>query len=142
KDYKSINYEVLIASCFIHDVYEKNKTLKVLRKIGFSNENITKIIDIAVQFRHIGKGSKKNFKKSTESEIFLDADNLDALGSIGIARAVSFGLSKGFPLFNSKKDSLNDSVYGTVKELTTWKKAMFTKKARIIAKKRIGIMGQ
>ena len=65
---------------------------------------------------------------------------MDALGSIGISRAVSFGMAKGFPLFKSKNDSLNDSIYGTIKELTTWDKAMFTNKAKRIARERIKTM--
>ena len=145
KDYKNIDYEVLTASCLVHDVYGnyKNKKYdmkKILGRIGFSKEIINKIMDVIIQFRHIGKKPKKPFKKTIESEIYEDADNLDALGGIGIIRAVSYGQFKNFPVFKSKKDKLNDSTYGTIKELITWHKSMFTKKAKKIGKERTKIM--
>lgn len=140
KKYKNIDYELLIASCLTHDVPEKKDVIKILQELKFSEEKIEKIKSVIVQFRHIGKKPKGSFKKSIESEIFLDADNLDALGGIGIIRAISFGQSKNFPIFKSKKDSLNDSIYGTIKELTHWEKSMFTKKAKRIGKKRTKIM--
>ena len=140
KEYKNIDYELLIASCLTHDVPEKKEVVKILQKLKFSEEKIEKIKNVIVQFRHIGKKPKEGFKKSLESEIFLDSDNLDALGGIGITRAISFGQSKNFPLFKSKEDSLNDSIYGTIKELTNWYKSMFTKKAKRIGKKRTKIM--
>ena len=145
KDYDGIDYEVLISSCLIHDVYEnyigKNYNIeKILGQIGFDKEKIEKIKEIIIQFRYIGKKPKKPFKKTVESEIFLDADNLDALGGIGIIRAISFGLSKNFPIFKSKKDSLNDSIYGTIKDLINWDKSMFSKKAKKIGKERTKVM--
>ena len=140
KDFKNIDYEVLIASCLIHDTYEKNKTPKILKNLGFEKEKIQKINKIVIQFRHIGKKPKEKFVKSIESEIFLDADNLDAMGSIGISRAIAFGTSRGFPLFKSKDDSLNDSIYGTIKEIIKWKDSMHTKEAKKMAKKRMRIM--
>ena len=140
KEYKNIDYELLIASCLTHDVPEKKDVIKILQKLKFSEEKIEKIKNIIVQFRHIGKEPKEDFKKSIESEIFLDADNLDALGGIGITRAIFFGLSKNFPVFKSKEDYLNDSMYGTIKEIINWEKSMFTKKAKRIGKKRTRIM--
>lgn len=140
KKYKNIDYEVLISSCLIHDTQKKGEAYKILKQLEFSKEEINKIKEVATQFRHIGKKPKKGFKKSIESEIFLDADNLDALGGVGITRAISFGQSKNFPIFKSKEDSLNDSIYGTIKELIHWEKSMFTKEAKKIARKRTKIM--
>jgi len=140
KKYKNIDYEVLISSCLVHDIHEKKEIPKILKELKFDREKTEKIKEIIVQFRHIGKKPKEGFKKSIEAEIFMDADNLEALGGIGITRAIFFGRSKNFPVFKSKEDSLNDSIYGTIKELTNWYKFMFTKKAKRIGKKRTKIM--
>lgn len=140
KEYKSIDYEVLISSCLVHDIYEKKEIIKILKELKFNKEKIEKIKDVTIQFRHIGKKPKEGFRKSIEAEILMDADNLEALGGIGITRAIFFGRSKNFLVFKSKEDSLNDSIYGTIKELTHWEKSMFTKKAKRIARKRTKIM--
>lgn len=140
---KNVDYETLIASCLIHDlkgIHEKKNLVKILKQTDFDKGKTEKIWGAVRQFRHIGKGSGKDFKKTIESEIFMDADNLEAMGSIGIVRAISFGNAHNFPIFKSEKDGIDDSMYGTIKSITSWNKSLFTKEAKKMAKDRIKIM--
>src|SRR3989344_5231363 len=55
KDYPKIDRGALIAACLIHDLKKEDNCEKVLKQVGFNQEDTTKIKDIAIQFRHIGK---------------------------------------------------------------------------------------
>jgi len=58
-----------------------------------------KIIDIVkeISFKGMGVPTKMSSK---EGEIVQDADRLDAMGAIGVARAFAYGGSKGRPIYD------------------------------------------
>lgn len=55
------------------------------------------------------------YEHSPELDTVQDADRLDAMGAIGIARAFSYGGSKGFEIYNPEKEPRN---YKSVEEYT------------------------
>lgn len=69
-----------------------------LSGLGLSPENIDKITCIMEQISF--RDSFKDFdKKLPELEIVQDADRLDALGAVGIARTFSYSGSKNFEIY-------------------------------------------
>jgi len=154
KKYSGIDYDVLVASCWLHDIAFKDGLVKnhhlisakqapsFLKKVNFPYVKIKKV-QIVIE-DHVGqtiKPVRKNSQLSIESKILRDADNLDALGSIGLARQIAFCSANNIPYFISKEDcGFNKSVYCGVKELMTWPYKMLTPEAKKIAMKRLPVM--
>lgn len=71
----------------------KAKLYSFLQTITLSNEEQAHIIQIIESISY--KGGKKTELESVEAKIVQDADRLDAIGAIGIARVFAYGGKKG-----------------------------------------------
>jgi len=60
--------------------------IPLLQKIGFSEDKIQKVQECIASHRYRGEQEPK----SIEAKILFDADKLDSLGAIGIARAFAW----------------------------------------------------
>jgi uncharacterized protein len=152
--------EVLLPSVLLHDlvVYPKAsaKTSKSaddsadlaekwLPVYGYPQDRIDKISYCIRTHSY----SKRLVPLTREGKILQDADRLDALGAIGIARTFSVGGSEnrtfynpGDPLWKSKRD-LNDREWTLdhfQTKLLRLKKSMHTKTGRKMAKERAKFM--
>lgn len=94
------------------------------------------------------KGGRIIELKSLEAKIIQDADRLDAIGAIGIARTFAFGGKKGQPLYDPNlttrskltmeeyRNGKSSSVHHFYEKLFKLKELMNTDAAKQIAEKR------
>ena len=153
KNYPEVENEVLLTACLLHDIafkdgFVKNhhligakQTGEILKQFNFPEEKIRKVqISIEDHCGMMVDPVRKDSELCIESKILRDADNIDAFGAIGIIRQIAFCTANGIPYFKSKGDKLNESMYGGMKEIITWKNKMLTPEGKRIAESRIPIM--
>lgn len=152
--------EILLPAALLHDlvVYPKGsaKTIKSaddsadlaekwLQKYGYKQDKIDKISYCIRTHSY----SKRLIPATLEGKILQDADRLDALGAIGIARTFSVGGSENRPFYNPadpfhKSDrELNDREWTLdhfQTKLLRLKKSMHTRAAREMAYERTKFM--
>ncbi len=91
-----------IADHKFHDGDENIGTIKAaeyLEKFDINEEQKRKIIDIVKEISF--KGKRVSTKMSSkEGEVVQDADRLDAMGAIGVARTFAYGGSKNREIYN------------------------------------------
>jgi len=86
-----------------------HKASEFLKSIGVSDEIISHVQNIIQNISFKGGKLPQKFK-SPELDVIQDADRLDALGAIGIARAFNYGGHKGRAIYNPEiKPDLNMS---------------------------------
>ncbi len=73
---------------------QKKLILELLQKLSFSDEDISHILEIMDNVSFKGSGEKSEMR-TLEGQIVQDADRLDALGAIGVARTFAYGGNKG-----------------------------------------------
>ncbi|MBS4190938.1 HD domain-containing protein [Bacillus sp. FJAT-49705] len=76
----------------------EKKLLEFLYSFELDQEVLKKIIGIIESISF--KGGKKTHLMSIEAEIVQDADRIDAIGAIGIARVFAYGGKKGQALYD------------------------------------------
>lgn len=126
--------EIIALAALLHDVddhkffhTENNANARsFLEGAGIPREKIDKICE-AVNSVSFSKNRGKH-PETLEGRIVQDADRLDALGAIGIARTFSFGGEHGRPM--------EDSIRHFHEKLLLLKDGMNTASARIIADQR------
>jgi uncharacterized protein len=119
--------ELLLPAAILHDVVNlpKNhperleasrmaaeKSHALLRESGYTENEIAKVTEIITEHSY-SLGKKPS---SIESAVLQDADKLDALGAIGIMRAVSCGCRLGSSYYSvedphATSRELNDKAY-------------------------------
>jgi uncharacterized protein len=157
KQEKSVDLDVVLAAALLHDlvVYPKGSTktinsaddsAEIAKKIlleykNYPAEKIEKVADAIKTHSY----SKKLVPQSLEGKILQDADRLDAIGAIGIARTFSVGGSENRSLYNPidpfcKSERQLDDTQWTLdhikKKLMILKNSMHTKTAKKIAEER------
>ncbi|MCA4782493.1 HD domain-containing protein [Empedobacter stercoris] len=119
----------------LHDGVDKSEKLirSFLASIRVEEETIVRILEIVSQVSF----SKGNKPTTIEAEIVQDADRLDAIGAVGIARCFAYGGSVGSILYNPYDNSKDaSSVQHFYDKLFRLKDLMNTKTAKQIAEKR------
>ncbi|MBS7332971.1 MAG: HD domain-containing protein [Weeksellaceae bacterium] len=123
----------------LHDGVDKSKELitTYLESLGLDESLINQVNEIVSQVSY----SKGNKPTTIEAEIVQDADRLDAIGAVGIARCFAYGGSTGNILFNPEDNSKNaSSIQHFYDKLFKLKDLMNTKTAKAIAEERHAYM--
>lgn len=119
----------------LHRGIDKSEELitSYLQSLQLDETIITKINEIVSQVS-FNKGNKPT---TVEAEIVQDADRLDAIGAVGIARCFAYGGSTGNILFNPEDSSKNaSSIQHFYDKLFKLKDLMNTSTAKAIAEDR------
>lgn len=154
-----VNEKLVLSAVLLHDIisYPKfdkrsklssiqsaEKSKKILKKFNFNSEEI-QIISDAIREHSF---SQNKIPATIVGKILQDADRLDALGAIGIARVFTVGGSEKRPFYNVKdpfcKNRTPDDKIWTLdhfyKKLLKLESLMNTKSGKIEAKKRTKIL--
>jgi uncharacterized protein len=161
KQEESVDLDIVLAAALLHDlvVYPKGSSkminsaddsAEIAKKIlleykNYPREKIEKVADAIRTHSY----SKKLIPSTLEGKILQDADRLDAIGAIGIARTFSVGGSENRSLYNptdpfceSKRqlDDMQWTLDHIKKKLMVLKNSMHTKTAKKIAQERTEFM--
>ncbi len=151
--------KLVLSAVLLHDVvsYPKSdkrsklssiksaeESKKILQKFNFTKEEI-QIISDAIRDHSF---SRNTVPATLEGKILQDADRLDAIGAIGIARVFAVGGSEKRPFYNVKdpfcKNRTPDDKIWTLdhfyRKLLKLESLMNTKSGKIEAKKRTRVL--
>ena len=107
------NLTVIALAALLHDIadskfYDGDEAVGIelikqfLESQQFDAETISEILFI-IENLSFKNSFNQNIEKTIEFQIVQDADRLDAIGAIGIARAFSYGGYKKRPFYNDEK---------------------------------------
>ena len=149
------NKKLILSAVLLHDIVkiknQKNSATKsaklsekILKENYFLDDEIG-IISDAIKEHSFSKGK---IPSSIEGKILQDADRLDAIGAIGLARVFSFSGSNNRPFYDpkdpfSKNRVIDDNKWALdhfFEKLLTLEKKMNTKTGKILAKNRTKIL--
>lgn len=144
--------EVVKIAVLLHDVSDKKYTDskeqedKLIAELPLSEGKKQHIRDCIAQVSF--NGGNEIEATSIEAKIVRDADRLDAIGAIGIARTFAFGGAKGRKLYDKEEDARRDmteeeyrnkntsSVTHFYEKLLLLKELMITDKGKQMAEER------
>jgi len=156
---ENVNEKLVLSAVLLHDIvsYPKSdkrskfssiesaeESKKILKKFNFTKEEI-QIISDAIRDHSF---SRNKIPSTLEGKILQDADRLDAIGAIGIARVFAVGGSEKRPFYNIQdpfcKSRIPDDKIWTLdhfyRKLLKLESLMNTKSGKIEAKKRTKIL--
>ena len=141
------NREVVGVAALTHDLHrvlddgtslEPEETLSevraVLGRAGFEGKIPEVEHCVAVHDEYAFRGMDRE-PETLEAKVLRDADNLDAIGAIGVARTFAFGGAHGSPLWDSEGVEYSQ-IYHFEDKLLKLRDEMHTDPAREIAQER------
>ena len=129
------------------DTKNLTKTRKWLEKSKLNQKFIEQICNIIKEVSFKG-ANEKSAPSSIEGQVVQDADRLDALGAIGVARAFAYGAHKKRPLYDPQgkvkdyknfeeyKKGAESTLHHFYEKLLILKDRMNTKTAKQLAQSR------
>ena len=155
--FEKVDIDIIKTSALLHDIMRKKQdecngkichaeegakiAKEILEEMKFPRDKINSVCHAIEVHRY----SKKLKAETKEAEILQDADRLDALGAITIARIFDYGARKNRPIYDPKlkpKEYIHNSesessfIHFYEKILKIKPETFKTKKAQEIAKER------
>lgn len=150
---------IIELAALLHDIadwkfYEGDETVgplkaqEILKTIGIESEVIERVVVIIQQVSFKGAEVENQLGMSIEAKIVQDADRLDALGAIGIARTFAYGGAMGRKIYDPEiqpilhqsgdayKTSKSPSINHFYEKLLLLRDRMNTDFAKEVAKNR------
>jgi len=138
--------DVILASCYVHDLIDHKLDTKykssledintMLLQSGLTTFQVEHVLEII----HSISFSGGKIPKSLEGKIVQDADRLDALGAIGIARTFSYGGKNNRLIYDPTSKDGTDSRSHFYQKLLLLQDLMNTDSAKKEAQKRTKFM--
>lgn len=109
--------EIVGAAALTHDLHRDmgdgyvkpseslEEVQEILKKSGFPEEKIDEVLHCVEFHEEYNFEESNNPEESLEAMILQDADNLDAMGAVGIARTFSFGGEQNNPMWRPENKS-------------------------------------
>lgn len=126
-----------------HAEWGADESTRILREHGVAEETITTVTHCIRAHRY----SNAIDPETIEAKIISDADNLDALGAIGIARCFTYGGERGLPIHDPSLPPEEDSsTAGTTqfnhlhKKILDLPNRMYTSSGQESAEKRVAFV--
>jgi uncharacterized protein len=114
---------VLLSAAYLHDIGRRYQDISngifchaekgaeiatgIISELSFSNDEKENIIHCIKTHRFRGK----NVPETIEAKVLFDADKIDAIGAVGVARAYLFAGELGAKLHNSQKSIEDTKAY-------------------------------
>lgn len=114
---EGVQSEALVYAALFHDVADpklcENPEQKIDEVKDFLGQQaiplaVIEEVILVMKYSSFSKRNSSNISKSEIFKIVQDADKLDALGAIGIARTFAYGGSKGNPFLLGDSNDLNN----------------------------------
>lgn len=152
------NEKIVLLAVLLHDVSDskyaadKSNEKRILEELDLTEEEIRHIETVIAEVSF--NGGNELPATTVESKIVRDADRLDAIGAVGIARTFAYGGAKGRKLYDDNEEARMDmsveeyrskstaSVTHFYEKLLLLKDLMVTDKGREMAQQRHGFMVQ
>ena len=148
------NEKIVLTSALLHDLIDdklfKNPAEQISKiKKFLSSQNYSQIeIDCIIEIiSNISWRNRDKNNPNKDAQIVCDADRLDAMGAVGIIRAIEYGNSRGREFYNSENlvKEKNKYYFGKIngstlshfyEKLLKLKDSLYTQKAKTMAEKR------
>jgi len=142
--YYDVDIEVVALASILHDlddpkISENTHFVDRFLKNALISENQKESIQEIIQNMSFSKQKEGALVQSLEGKIVQDADRLDAIGAIGIARCFAYGGSKHRPMYLGDNDD-NSSLAHFYQKLLKLEDLMNLEESRIIAHTRTKLM--